>query len=375
MAHAILAFMKSVWTRDSGAGTEAHLARSPVASFPCVHKISLPTPWEGRCVEAYLIDSQPLTLIDAGVKTPESRAALSSALEALGHGVDEIERVVVSHYHRDHVGQVQSLRDAGVSLEVWAHENAVAMVENFSVERIEDLDGTAALFLEFGAPDDLLERVNAHRREHQQNEPVLCEPTRVDHALRDGDTIPFKDFELKVIHAPGHTAGHVLLHQPDSGVLFTGDHIMNGAVPNTENYYLDGLADPRDPLRRRPRFKGLLLYRQSLRTLLRQSFETVLPGYGEVIRAPNRAIHRALLFYDVRIQRIERSLRSVTALGQAVTAYELWRALFPNDDPLTEMRTKLLMVIGALDVLEDAGDCVTSRRPDGVLVHSHSLVR
>ena len=81
----------------------------------------------------------------------------------------------------------------------------------------------------------------------------------------------------------------------------------------------------------------------------------------------------ALLFYEVRIQRIERSLRSVTAMGQTVTGYELWRGLFPKDDPAIEMKTHLLMVIGALDVLEEElGQCVTIRRDDGVLEHAHS---
>ena len=68
----------------------------------------------------------------------------------------------------------------------------------------------------------------------------------MDRALRRGDRIPFKDFEFEVIHAPGHTAGHILLHHVESGVLFTGDHIMGGAVPHTENYYLDEMPDPAD---------------------------------------------------------------------------------------------------------------------------------
>ncbi len=59
----------------------------------------------------------------------------------------------------------------------------------------------------------------------------------------------------------------------------------------------------------------------------------LLPGYGGVIRNANRAVRDSLLYYDVRIRRIDRSLRSVTALGQEVTAYELWRGMFPNDDP------------------------------------------
>jgi len=293
-------------------------------------------------------------------------------LESLGRGIDEIERIVLTHYHRDHVGQVQSLRDAGVELELWAHEDSVAMVESFTVELDEQLEQTAMLFREYGVPGDTLEQMNTWRLERLRRQPPMCQATAVDRVLRHADLVSFKDFQLDVIHAPGHTAGHILLHEPASRVLFTGDHIMGGAAPHTENYYVEGLPDPGDPLRRRPRFKGLLEYRRSLRTLRRDSFSCILPSYGGVIRSADRAIRDALLYYEVRIQRIERSLRSVTALGQSVTAFELWRGLFPNEDPVTEMRTKLLMVIGALDVLEDEGACVTRRRDDGVLIHTHS---
>ena len=83
-------------------------------------------------------------------------------------------------------------------------------------------------------------------------------------------------------------------------------------------------------------------------------------------------IRATLLYYDVRIQRIERSLHSVGALGQSVTAYEIWRGLFAHDDSVAEMRARFLTVIGALDVLEESGACVSSRRDDGALLHSYS---
>jgi hypothetical protein len=111
-------------------------------------------------------------------------------------------------------------------------------------------------------------------------------------------------------------------------------------------------------------------YRESLLALRRESFRVLLPGYGGVMRSPDRAIRDALLYYDVRVQRIERSLRSVSAMGQVVTAYELWHGMFAGDDPVREMKTHLLMVIGALDVLEERGVCRTRAREDGVLLHS-----
>lgn len=359
--------------RRGGSGVVARFERAPIADLPFVHSITLPTPWETDSVQVYLVESDPLTLVDCGLDDAPSHAALASALDALGYGPDELRRVVLTHHHRDHVGQAERLRElTSGALEVWAHVETAPFVESFSPERDEDVDGLADLFREYGVPDDEVHRLVAARRRNLVTEPARCRPTGVDRILREGDVVGFKDLALEVIHSPGHTAGHVLLHHADSGVLLSGDQILGGAVPNAENYYTDGLPDPADPLRRRPRYKGLLEYRRSLRRLRERSFRAILPGFGGVIERPDRAIREALLFYEVRIQRIERSLRSVSALGQAVTAWEIWRALFPGADPASEMRTRLLTIIGALDVLEDVGACATERRADGVLVHRHA---
>lgn len=323
-------------------------------------------------VAAYLIEAEPLTLIDAGIDDPPSVSALEAGLDELGHSPSDLKRVALTHYHVDHLGGVGALRRQGLDLEVCAHADAVASIEHFTVEHSEDLEPMDALFAEYGVPGDVRAAFVAHRRGRLAVQPPWAEATTVDRALHEGDTLDFKDFSLSVIHAPGHTSGHVGFLKRASGTLISGDTIMNGAVPHTETYYLEGLPAPGDPLRRRPRFKGLLAYRHSLKRLKREGVRTILPGYGGVIRAADRAIREALLFYDVRIQRIERSLRSVTAMGQAVTAYEIWRGMYPNDDVRTEMRDNLLMVIGALDVLEEDGLCVSARRDDGVLVHQHS---
>ena len=58
-------------------------------------------------------------------------------------------------------------------------------------------------------------------------------------------------------------------------------------------------------------------------------------------------------------------------MGQEVTAFEIWKALFPVDEPLSEMRSHLILLIGALDCLEEDGKLVTERQSDGVLTHHH----
>jgi glyoxylase-like metal-dependent hydrolase (beta-lactamase superfamily II) len=348
--------------------SEAPLRRSPVRERPEIHQIVLPTPWPVGPVQVYLVEAEPLTLVDTGVRSPGSWAALGLALDGLGYGVEDLRRVVLTHYHGDHLGQAESLRRAGADIEVWCHALEAPWCEGFSAERDENIEGTEALFREYGVPEDLLARQTSQRREWVKQDP-LCEATHVDRVLRESERVSFKDFSLEVIHAPGHTAGHLLLHEPASGVLLTGDHIMGNAVPFTENYYLeDAEADPGDRLHRRPRFKGLPRYMQSLRTLRGRPFRTILPAHGGVIERPGRAIEDAILFYEVRIQRIERALRKIAGRGRAVTAWEIWQHLFPKADPVTEMRTRMTMVIGALDGLEETGAVRVARRADGILV-------
>ena len=323
-------------------------------------------------VQIYLVESDPVSLIDTGVKSGASRENLESALDVLGLGLEDVQRIVLTHSHADHLGQAQTVREANPDVEVWAHEAEAPFIQPSSRQGDDHLEDTDALFLAFGVPEDLIERQNRRASESARStalHPPLSEPTRVDRLLRDAERIPFKDFELRVIHTPGHTAGHIVLHEANSGALITGDHIMGDAVPYTDTYYTSGLPDPADPLRRRPRFKGLPAYMRSIRELRRGSFELILPAHGGIISQPDRAIEDALLFYEVRIQRIERGLRTLAAMGQDVTAWEIWCALFPNADPVMEMRKRMLMVIGALDVLEEGGRCQTMRRDDGVLVH------
>lgn len=408
---AILPSMPKVWTRKR-AGTEMSgspvsssataVVRNPVPDRPQIHQIQLPLSWNGASsastphfapawTEVYLIEGQPLTLIDTGVRSPTSRAALESALDRLGYRFGEIERVVLTHAHRDHFGLVQSLRVAGADLECCVHEADADVVEGYSAVIRERIEGMGVLFREYGVPESVLSRIHAERLRALVVDDAEAEGTSVERRLREGDRIEWKDWGLGVLHSPGHTPGHILLEDSESGSMFTGDQIMGQAVPYAENFYRDAPPDPRDPLRRRARFRGLVEMRRSLRRLRGRRDKLLLPGYGGAIQRPERTIRDMLLYYDVRLQRIDRGLRHLAAMGQRVTGYEIWNALFPGgassevssrassrdssrgaaSENFDAMRSQLLLVIGALDCLEEDGLLETDRRPDGVLTHHH----
>lgn len=345
----------------------AILVRAPVPALPRLHQIILPTPWDIGPVQIYVVEGDPLTLIDTGVRRENSRAALKGAFDALSLELSDVARVILTHYHTDHMGQAETLREAGADLELWVHEDDADDVAHFSPEREERIDETNALFLEHGVPRALLDRQAERIRREIREEPPLAAPARVDRRLRDGERIPFKDFELDVLHAPGHTAGHVVLAEAETGTLITGDHLMGNAVPFTESFHLAGLPDPFDALGRRPRFRGLPSYLASLRRLRGGNHRTILPAHGGILDRPARVIDEALLFYDVRIQRVERTVARIAAERGDANAWEIWQQLFAKLDPDTQMRTRMVMVIGALDVLEDAGRVQPLRRADGTL--------
>lgn len=361
------------------AGTPASLTCSPVPERPDIHQIVLPLPDMSAhggvatppYVQVYLIDSQPLTLIDTGPCTAASRAQLEAALDGFGYGLADIERVVVTHAHRDHMGLVQSIRDSGARLECLVHEADAHVVESFPEEVRRRVAEMVPLFREYGVPEELVERLHAYAVDDFMVDASEDEATVVDRILHDGDRVEWKDFAFDVRHSPGHTPGHILLEDEDLGLLFTGDQIMGQAIPYAENFYQGELPVPGDPLRRRPRFRGLVELRQSLRRLRGRPYKIFLPSYGGVIRRTERAVRDTLLHYDVRLQRIDRGLRHLAAMGQDVTAFEIWKALFPANEPLGDVRSQILMLIGALDCLEDDGLLVTERRPDGVLTHHH----
>lgn len=363
--------MPQVWTRSRAGTASPPQVRQPVPERPFIHSIELPLDWAPGSTQVYLIEGQPLTLVDTGVATPASRLALTTALESLGFGLADIERVVVTHAHRDHFGFVEGLRAAGAELECCVHERDADRVENYDRILRERIGGMTPLFVSFGVPEEIANRLETERRASARVDVEEGVSTRVDRRLVEGDRIAWKDWSLSVLHAPGHTPGHIVLEDASTGLLFAGDQVMAQAIPYAENFHVDGLPEPGDPLRRQPRFRGLVEMRRTLRRLRRLPVRLVLPGYGLALPRAERAIRDTLLHYDVRLQRIDRGLRRLAAMGQEVTAYELWKALFPADEPSANMRAHLLLLIGALDCLEEDGLLLTERRDDGVFTHHH----
>src|SRR3954470_1304658 len=124
------------------------------ASAAGIHRIAIPTPFAVGRVNVYLIEDDPLTLVDAGPNSGTSFDELTRGVASLGHSLEEIELVILTHQHIDHLGLVGIVASHS-GAEVAAIDAAVPFVENFSLEASADDEFALNLMLRHGIPEDV----------------------------------------------------------------------------------------------------------------------------------------------------------------------------------------------------------------------------
>ena len=177
---------------------------------PGVHRISLGNAYANW----YLIeDNDRLTVVDAGL--PCSWEALRQAVSRLGRALDDIQALVLTHAHFDHMGFAERAR-AELRIPVYVHENDAPLTAHpwrYDHERRRIYYFTTQV-----RAYPIFATFLRHRAFWP---PPLREVTRFD----DGATLPVPG-SPRMIPTPGHTVGHCALHLPDRDAVIAGDAIV-----------------------------------------------------------------------------------------------------------------------------------------------------
>jgi glyoxylase-like metal-dependent hydrolase (beta-lactamase superfamily II) len=164
-----------------------------------------------RLVNWYLLEEGGrITIVDAGC--PGYRSQLEDALRAAGASLQDVDAIVLTHAHIDHIGFSQALQDER-GIPVYAHEAELPQATTGKAPRTEG-SLTGALLRHRRARE-----VIAHIARHGGARPPKVASVST---FTDGNVLDVPGRPL-VVHAPGHSPGSCLLHVPAEGAVLTGD--------------------------------------------------------------------------------------------------------------------------------------------------------
>ncbi len=246
------------WAEVQGRWEEKKPAqfRSAVEVLPGLYQVRT------RGSKAYLILDDDITLIDTG--SVGSGGRVLRALEELGRSPSDIKHIVITHYHMDHVGGLPEIQEyvparTGVHLAEAPHIESEALLPN-----------------PFQHP--LLAKIcEPYLR---RNDPGAA---RVDVILDDGDEIPALG-GMRIVHAPGHTAGSISLYFPNRGVLLVGDAMQYkfGRLMLPSKLFTEDMAQAADSVRK--------LADLDFETLCFSHFRPILSGADARVREFARSL-------------------------------------------------------------------------------------
>jgi glyoxylase-like metal-dependent hydrolase (beta-lactamase superfamily II) len=301
-----------------------------------IHRLRIPTPFAVGRVNCYLLEDRPLTLIDTGPNSGKALDELQAQLATHGHSIDDLELVILTHQHIDHLGLVEIVAEHS-GAEVAALGLAAERLANFS-EDAEEEDGFAVeLMLRNGIPQEVAFALQSVSRSFRG----WGSKAEVTRPLADGEEIAFRDRTLQMLHRPGHSPSDTVFWDERRRILIAADHLIAHISSN--------------PLITRPldgspqRTQALVTYIESLRETRKMPAEIVLSGHGEPI-----VDHVALI--DDRLAKHERRKERIYGLiaERPRSGYEIAQALW-GDVAVTQAFLTLSEVIGHADLLVNEG--------------------
>jgi glyoxylase-like metal-dependent hydrolase (beta-lactamase superfamily II) len=303
-------------------------------TLPGVWRLRLPLPWPGvphGNVWAVAADGG-IVLFDTGIGGKGGLRRLDLALAQAGFGLEDVRLLVCTHSHTDHYGLAAPIVKAA-GCELWMHP-AWEHIRLLAEDPAASLERRIEVARRSGFPADLLERFRERRKDEGSGIDGIAVP---DRDLVPGVEVPTDLGAWQVYETPGHAPSHVVLHQPERGLLISGDHLLgrtvlffdHGHSPDPVGEFLGGL-DEVEPL----------------------EVDLVLPGHGRTFRDAGAKIAEARR----QVGELLGKAREGLADGER-TAFDMVAALLgPENVNSPASAWALQIVLSSLDHLAILGE-------------------
>lgn len=316
-----------------------------------IHALRIPTPFAVGRVNAYLIADDPLTLVDSGPNSGRALDELQRQLGEHGHALADIELVVITHQHIDHLGLVDIVASHS-GAQVATIDKLVHFVEHYSENADADDQFAQNVMLRNGISEEVVSALASVSRAFR----AWGAGATVTRPLHDGELLELRDRALRVLHRPGHSPSDTIFWDERRKILIAADHLIKHISSNP--LITRPLGSDSTDVGQRP--QALVTYMESLRKTRELPAEIVLSGHGEPITNHVELIDERLAFHARRADKIFGLIEQ-----RPQTGHELAQALF-GDIAVTQAYLTLSEVLGHTDILLNEGR-VAEIEDDGVV--------
>lgn len=301
--------------------------------LPGVWRLRLPCPWPGvPHVNAWAVSrGDGIVLFDTGIGGEEGVHQLELALGQAKLKLRDVRLVVCTHAHSDHYGAAGPIVDAA-GCELWMHP-AWEHIRLLADDPGAALDRRIEVARRAGVPAETLERYRERRGESTYIDRVVPP----DRELVDGVDVGTDLGFFRAYETPGHAPSHVVLHEPESGLLISGDHLLgrislfydHGHTPDPAGEFIDSL-DVVDEL----------------------DIRLCLPGHGRTFRDVGAKIEAYRKEVDAQLGRVRAALKE----GDRTPAETVGHLIGEENVSGPAAAWGLQLALGYLDHLEVLGE-------------------
>lgn len=230
---------------------------------PDILRLRLPMDEGIDHVNLYLVrDGAGWLLFDTGVDTADARACWERLLA--GPLAGGLTRIVVSHHHPDHLGLARWLRERTGAV-VYLRPEERDSAEQTALPTPKAMDACRHYFEHHGMPEDDASTIASDLLRRF----MACDTGFQSQSLEHGEVLHVGRYRFQVLVQGGHSVAQFCLHEPQAGLLLTGDQLLERITPNLS---LLPWGD-RHPLRH---------YLASLEQTAALDLRCVLPAHHEV---------------------------------------------------------------------------------------------
>ena len=302
-----------------------------------INRIELPTIFGMETVNSFLIKGEENVLIDCGEDTDESFKALVEGVNSNGLHINEIDKIIVTHAHVDHIGmagRVAAASDAKVWVNEWTHPWAVdpdsmwQQRENLMIPSL----------LEYFHPDMReIVRTTYTGFMKRMSDYWKAIPEEKVNVYPSSGQMSLAGTSYEILYLPGHTQTQTAFFNRENGDFISADMLLR----ITPTPVVEPLID--DPSKRN---KGIIQMLDSYKRLLELPLGTIYPGHYDVF-------DNAHILIESQLKRIEhRKNECLSIIESGINSFfDMIQKLYKNRMHMPAF----IMLIGYLDLLENEG--------------------